>query len=1077
MLSVSQLTVYQRTLHDVSPTLLPEHIARLITAVSLAARLSLRCSSLLIEVLLESAKYSTSFSFGISRQALITALSSAKRLHALATSEAKDDDTNESGGFLQVLDKYTNLGIYIVHHTFTLAELFAMSGLQFTSQTVKSGFMAAEESVHMIDSIFGSNETSRAIASIITLVHRELMNDPDFELAKVGKIAILSGLTKAMTAFAVLQSVTHRRTMQQVKISVLWKGVVEEEEENEQALIQFKSSSENLPDEHTDIIDELETILTNQPPINDTDDSDAFEITTTTRRTTTRTTKISPVGHTHDPNRTKYITVKSDEEEQEAFVAFVDRNSGSANVQPQIEPVETLKHTICDTPQVEDLDNGKYKSSKDLCIPSNLESQPTVPIRALRPAKSFRILLSAVSKKLTRKKVERQEQTEYEALQKSLLAKQENGSWKQHDSVDTTLSSGPITTMTSTSTSTTLFTAAAEYNTESGTTISEINNATSDDETVEKESEHRLKRRSSWSRLKLRGEAHRKSISQMIQKGADILGQKPMHAAPPPLPTTSRSLASGPDLNIYSSPSSSTSSYGGSNSGSILPNVLAKTSHEPGSRLSVSSRPGLTRTSSIASITSLSSMSHTMTTTTTTYTNSSTPSSPRSICAPCPSRSQINSRNQNNNQNHAPAQPDLTVEINNNFPRNHIVHNIAHFMRYASAAYGESFMRILGIGDIPQVLPTSHHHHPNHHAFAHHTGLSVQDILLSSYTDMTFMSVKHPQLHALVHYVTVDHSAKAVVLTCRGTLGLSDVLTDLTCDYANFTLPADQNDPPRKYIAHGGMLEAAQLLAKKKGRVFQKVCEGLLMYPEYGLVICGHSLGGGVASLLSVLWSQEQAQPSRLAALSSSRPTFVTSSLFGLPPGRPIHCYAYGPPCTMSQELSEYCGQGLVTSVVHGFDIVSSLSLGLLRDFKNVAVSLHAESGVADDILGRVMGRYNSPREHKNDDEDEDDQWFWALIKTMRADMRAEKLYPPSTVYLIESVPQLLQNTEQQSTTSNSKSQKWKTKRAHNVVLSRCDDIQARFSEIVFSRSMFMDHSPFMYEKAILQLRRGYFET
>ncbi|KAI9019201.1 hypothetical protein CLU79DRAFT_720471 [Phycomyces nitens] len=1058
MLTVSQLTVYQRTLHDVSPTLLPEHIARLITAVSLAARLSLRCSSLLIEVLLESAKYSTSFSFGISRQALITALSSAKRLHALATSES-ETDANESGGFLQVLDKYTSLGIYIVHHTFTLAELFAMSGLQFTSQTVKSGFMAAEESVHMIDSIFGSNETSRAIASIITLVHRELMNDPDFELAKVGKIAILSGLTKAMTAFAVLQSVTHRRTMQQVKISVLWKGVVEEEEESEQALIQFKSSSsENLP-EHSDIIDELETILTNQP----TDDSDAFEITTTTRRTTTRTTKIAPVGHSQDPSRTKYVTVKSDEEEQEAFVAFVDQTSETKP--SRIESVETLKHTICDTPQPEEPTSKK----DDGVFMDSLVVDP-VPIRTLRPAKSFRILLSAVSKKLTRKKVERQEQTEYEALQNALSSK-ENDSQNQHEPVESTISSGPITTMTSTSTSTTLFAAAAEYNTDP---ISEISSSKSDDEMVEKEPEHRLKRRSSWSRLKLRGGAHRKSIGQMIQKGADIL--KPMHAPPPPLPTTSRSLASGPDLNLYSSPSSSTSSYGGSTG--ILSTALVKTGHDSG-RLSVSSRPGLTRSSSIASITSLSSMSHTMTTTTTTtYTTPTpTPSSPRSICVPCP-RTQINGRNQNNNQNHGASQPDLTLEINTNFPRNHIVHNIAHFMRYASAAYGESFMRILGIGDIPQVLPTSHHHHPNHHAFAHHTGLSVQDILLSSYTDMTFMSVKHPQLHALVHYVTVDHSAKAVVLTCRGTLGLSDVLTDLTCDYANFTLPADQNVPPKKYIAHGGMLEAAQLLAKKKGRVFQKVCEGLLMYPEYGLVICGHSLGGGVASLLSVLWSQES-QPSRLAALSSNRPTFVTSSLFGLPAGRPIHCYAYGPPCTMSQELSEYCGQGLVTSVVHGFDIVSSLSLGLLRDFKNVAVSLHAESGVADDILGRVMGRYNSPREHKKEEEedDDDDQWFWALIKTMRADMRAEKLYPPSTVYLIESVPQLLQNTEQQSSTENTKSKKCKTKRAHNVVLSRCDDIQARFSEIVFSRSMFMDHSPFMYEKAILQLRRGYFGT
>lgn len=47
-------------------------------------------------------------------------------------------------GFLQVLDKYTSLGIYVVHHTFTLAELFALSGLQFTSQTIQSGIKVFE---------------------------------------------------------------------------------------------------------------------------------------------------------------------------------------------------------------------------------------------------------------------------------------------------------------------------------------------------------------------------------------------------------------------------------------------------------------------------------------------------------------------------------------------------------------------------------------------------------------------------------------------------------------------------------------------------------------------------------------------------------------------------------------------------------------------------------------------------------------------------------------------------------------------------------------------------------------------
>lgn len=88
VVSTQQLTRYSSTIYNASPTLLPENIASLITAIALAARLSLRCSSLFIEALLESAKYSTSLSFGLSRQALINALSTAKKLHELTASSA-----------------------------------------------------------------------------------------------------------------------------------------------------------------------------------------------------------------------------------------------------------------------------------------------------------------------------------------------------------------------------------------------------------------------------------------------------------------------------------------------------------------------------------------------------------------------------------------------------------------------------------------------------------------------------------------------------------------------------------------------------------------------------------------------------------------------------------------------------------------------------------------------------------------------------------------------------------------------------------------------------------------------------
>lgn len=82
---------------------------------------------------------------------------------------------------------------------------------------------------------------------------------------------------------------------------------------------------------------------------------------------------------------------------------------------------------------------------------------------------------------------------------------------------------------------------------------------------------------------------------------------------------------------------------------------------------------------------------------------------------------------------------------------------------------------------------------------------------------------------------------------------------------------------------------------------------------------------------------------------------FVTSFSSGLPPGRPIHCYAYGPPSVASIDLCNY-SVGLITSVAHNLDIVPTLSLGVVRDMKSCAQSLWDEPQIAEEIVGRVIG-------------------------------------------------------------------------------------------------------------------------
>lgn len=916
---------------------------------------------------------------------------------------------------------------------------------------------------------------------------------------------MLSGLTKAMTAFAILQNITHKRTIKQMKVTVLWKGLVVEEEDNEQSLICYdnakqvensgKTVSSNLAegsDHQTDIINELEEILaTSSTGADENNDSNVdlsrddmadlktnefgepynlYEIQTTVQRMTTRTTRIRPIdlNSTEQP-RFKEVVQRTQEDDQESFMAVVDHD-GRNSYQPVCQ--DTIPGAWPNAnPMNKLIQNGSSYNGKELTTTrtpnkggwDNSEYRSTTK----QPKSNFKILLSSVSKKLSRKKVERQTNYGYTATD-------------EDDQMVEDVIEGPIATVTSTST-TLKSSSKFSTNNDQENQSKPLPNTPSVQEEDDLESssfsdpETKSKRRKSWSGLRMKQITRKKSVTNLLQKGADALmsskKRKPPHDAPPPVPS------------LYSkNASKSNNGYSGENS------------------------PYIHSSASVNSLTSLSSVARTLTTTTYTTSQMGLNSSSRSLIRSPSVPARLNKKK---------TVSPLDMEPNpQNFPRKHIITNIAHFMRYASAAYGESFMRILGIGDIPSVLPYSHHHHPNHHAFAHHTGVSVEDILLSSYTDSSILSsVVNPKLHALVHYVTVDHYSESIVLTCRGTLGLSDVLTDLTCEYKEFVLPtddlynqqnADNKIPPRHYTAHGGMLDAAQLLAIQKGKVFQAIQKGLEKYPKYGLVLCGHSLGAGVASLLSVLWSEERLHylarksnsknPQQLisqlssAAIKRESSAFVTSELSGLPAGRPIHCYTYGSPCVMSLPLSEYCGQGLVTSVVHAFDIVTCLSLGLLKDFKNVALSLHEDSGVTDEILSRVVGHYHKKKSNKSKDsadlpgssqhhveEEEDEQWFWGLIKTMRAGMDSEKLYPPSKIYMIESVPQLVQHTESEVHTSRGGARASKHKRAHMVQLSLCEDVESRFSEIVFSRTMFMDHSPNMYEKAIKQLNKGYF--
>ncbi|KAK2746522.1 hypothetical protein FQN57_003148 [Myotisia sp. PD_48] len=427
------------------------------------------------------------------------------------------------------------------------------------------------------------------------------------------------------------------------------------------------------------------------------------------------------------------------------------------------------------------------------------------------------------------------------------------------------------------------------------------------------------------------------------------------------------------------------------------------------------------------------------------------------------------------------------------YPSNNLVQNIRRFSRFSSASYGSNFLRVMGISTGSRKRDQDPMAHYEHSSFSDHTGLPASTILLSSFVDPAgcpSSTGKSDEGFPLVHYLSLDHESKAAVLTLRGTWGFQDILTDMTCDYD------DLHWMGQTYQVHKGMLiSARRLLEGGGGRVMATIKAALEEFPEYGVIFCGHSLGGGVAALLATLISQPH-------DLDIPGPLFLTSShqataaqtprnvqqqpgQFCLPPGRPVHAYAYGPPAVMCPSL-RLATRGLVTTIVNGQDIVPSLSLGVLHDFHNVSLSFkrdvsdaksQVKSRIWDAISRSIANKlYMDPpiSIHAGDDIGED-SWAWNTLKSLRENLTALKLLPPGEVFIVETM-RVLQRDAFARDVCGGDGYPRLGRPATRVQLKYIRDVESRFREIRFGSGMLGDHSPARYEASLSVLARGVLE-
>ncbi|EGX90148.1 lipase, putative [Cordyceps militaris CM01] len=420
--------------------------------------------------------------------------------------------------------------------------------------------------------------------------------------------------------------------------------------------------------------------------------------------------------------------------------------------------------------------------------------------------------------------------------------------------------------------------------------------------------------------------------------------------------------------------------------------------------------------------------------------------------------------------------------VDGTFPEGHLLPNITRYMRFSSACYGSHFLKFLGISnDMPKLTSWDGTHEDVRH-FAHHTESNAGNILLASFVDLqggTDSTGATGTGVPLVHYISLDHEAKAVVLACRGTLGFEDVLADMTCDYDNLVWKK------RSYKVHKGVhASARRLLYGDDGRVLVTLKEALAEFPDYGLVLCGHSLGGAVTALLGVMLAE--ANPNGPGFVTAPEAAFKKMLSDGtcqdhkhgntfIPAGRRIHVYAYGSPGVMSPKLRKIT-RGLITTVVHGDDLVPHLSLGILHDFQALSFAFKdKENATKADLRRRMWAAFqnslsdawHSGNEAREVPGNDDDKWMLPALAALRDNFTCDRLVPPGEVFVIESYPVL----RREAFLLNGEGLLGRP--ATRVILKYVRDVETRFLEPRFGTSMLTDHSPANYENALNKMRLG----
>jgi len=181
---------------------------------------------------------------------------------------------------------------------------------------------------------------------------------------------------------------------------------------------------------------------------------------------------------------------------------------------------------------------------------------------------------------------------------------------------------------------------------------------------------------------------------------------------------------------------------------------------------------------------------------------------------------------------------------------------------------------------------------------------------------------RDPALFVPVLFIAVDSAHGWVVVSVRGTLAATDVVTDLCAESVPFLGGR----------AHAGFSASAWQLLKNHGA---RLAATLWEHPDHELVLTGHSMGAAVASLATMLLRARDCdvEAQLEAGMPPRAPRGGARGINGddearrlsvLARARAARCYGLATPCVASLALSRR--SPFVLSCVLGKDVIPRLS-------------------------------------------------------------------------------------------------------------------------------------------------------